>query len=114
MAGVQSAFPARSNPWCFGYNGGLDVVACETTVNSEQQDDIQHRLDATGLVCPEPVMLLHGKVRAMAPGELLEVIATDPSTERDIPRFCQFLGHSLELHESQGTTFRYLIRKKIT
>ena len=79
---------------------------------SIDEQDIQHRLDATGLVCPEPVMLLHGKVRGMAPGELLEVIATDPSTERDIPRFCQFLGHTLELHEADGERFRYLIRKK--
>lgn len=37
----------------------------------------QHCLDATGLLCPEPVMLLHGKVRDMAPGEVLEVQATE-------------------------------------
>ena len=71
-----------------------------------------HTLDATGLLCPEPVMLLHGKVRDMAPGEVLEVLATDPSTERDVPRFCQFLGHTLLLHEASEQGFRYLIRKK--
>ena len=79
---------------------------------SIDEQEIQHHLDATGLVCPEPVMLLHGKVRSMPAGELLEVIATDPSTERDIPRFCQFLGHTLEAHDQQGSIFRYLIRKK--
>lgn len=73
---------------------------------------IQHYLDASGLVCPEPVMLLHGRVREMAAGELLEVIATDPSTERDIPRFCEFLGHTLEVREREGERFRYVIRKK--
>ena len=71
-----------------------------------------HQLDACGLLCPEPVMLLHSKVRDMGPGEVLEVLATDPSTERDIPRFCQFLGHTLLQHEQQGERFRYLIRKK--
>lgn len=50
-------------------------------------------LDATGLNCPEPVMMLHNKVRDLAPGGLLKVIATDPSTRRDIPKFCVFLGH---------------------
>jgi tRNA 2-thiouridine synthesizing protein A len=74
--------------------------------------DIQHRLDASGLLCPEPVMLLHNKVRDMAPGEVLEVLATDPSTERDVPKFCQFLGHNLVLHEQTESGFRYLIRKK--
>ena len=72
----------------------------------------KHQLDTCGLLCPEPVMLLHSKVRDMAPGEVLEVLATDPSTERDIPRFCQFLGHTLLQHEQQGERFRYLIRKK--
>jgi tRNA 2-thiouridine synthesizing protein A len=72
-----------------------------------------HTLDARGLYCPEPVMLLHNVVRDMAVGELLEVIATDPSTERDIPRFCQFLGHELLLQEAEEGSFRYLIRKQL-
>lgn len=75
-------------------------------------DEIHHHLDACGLLCPEPVMLLHNRVRDMAPGELLEVLATDPSTERDIPRFCQFLGHTLVAHERHQERYRYLIRKK--
>lgn len=74
---------------------------------------ITHHLDARGLYCPEPVMMLHNKVRDMQAGELLEVIATDPSTTRDIPKFCGFLGH--ELVEKQELTatkeFRFVIRK---
>ena len=75
--------------------------------------DIQphHHLDATGLLCPEPVMMLHGKVRDMAPGEVLEVRATDPSTERDIPKFCQFLGHELVKQLEEDDLFIYLIRR---
>lgn len=75
--------------------------------------NIAHRLDARGLRCPEPVMMLHNTVRDMAPGELLEVIATDPSTTRDIPKFCRFLGHAL-LAQEEGPApgeFRYVIRK---
>lgn len=68
-------------------------------------------LDATGLYCPEPVMLLHNKVRDMAVGELLEVIATDPSTERDIPKFCAFLGHQLVEQRVIGDCYHYVIRK---
>ena len=71
----------------------------------------QHHLDTTGLYCPEPVMLLHNKVRDMQGGEVVEVLATDPSTERDIAKFCHFLGHSLLLAEQDGERFRYLIRK---
>lgn len=70
-----------------------------------------HILDATGLFCPEPVMLLHNKIREIAVGETLQVLATDPSTQRDIPKFCRFLGHELiEQDEFEGH-FRYWLRK---
>lgn len=68
-------------------------------------------LDTTGLLCPEPVMMLHTRIKDVAPGECLRVIATDPSTLRDIPRFCQFLGHELVSQQTHETTFEYLIRR---
>ncbi len=70
-----------------------------------------HILDATGLYCPEPVMLLHNKIRDIAVGEVLQVLATDPSTQRDIPRFCRFLGHELLAEEEFDGNYRYLVRK---
>lgn len=73
---------------------------------------ISHHLDARGLMCPEPVMMLHKIVRQMQPGELLEVYATDPSTERDIPKFCQFLRHTLVTHRvTENGEFYYVIQK---
>jgi tRNA 2-thiouridine synthesizing protein A len=69
-------------------------------------------LDASGLNCPEPVMILHQKVRDLQGGGLLKVIATDPSTQRDIPKFCVFLGHELVGQQADGATFLYWIRKK--
>ncbi len=71
----------------------------------------QHRLDASGLYCPEPVMMLHDQVRVMQSGEVVEVIATDPSTTRDIPKFCAFLGHELIAQQQQDDLFTYYIRK---
>ncbi|MFN0001475.1 MAG: sulfurtransferase TusA [Pseudohongiellaceae bacterium] len=71
-----------------------------------------HLLDASGLICPEPVMLLHKKIREIAEGETLLVIATDPSSNRDIQKFCLFLGHTLFQTIEDGQTFRYYIRKQ--
>jgi tRNA 2-thiouridine synthesizing protein A len=68
-------------------------------------------MDARGLVCPEPVMMLHGRIADLNEGQVLRVIATDPSTTRDIPRFCQFLNHELLETEEQGGEFVYLIRR---
>jgi len=74
---------------------------------------ITHQLDACGLLCPEPVMMLHKVVRTMQSGELLAVQATDPSTQRDIPKFCQFLGHVLVKAEIlESGEFYYVIQKK--
>lgn len=70
-------------------------------------------LDATGLFCPEPVMMLHNKVRDLPAGGLLKVLATDPSTKRDIPKFCMFLGHELVEQGEEGDVLLYWIRKKI-
>lgn len=70
-----------------------------------------HELDTSGLMCPEPVMMLHGKVGELAKGDVLKVIATDPSTTRDIPKFCQFLGFPLLAQEQQGDVYLYFIEK---
>ncbi len=70
-----------------------------------------HILDARGLYCPEPVMMLHNCVRDMASGEVLHVVATDPSTQRDIPKFCTFLEHELLGQCVEGEFFVYYIRK---
>ncbi len=67
-------------------------------------------LDTQGLFCPEPVMMLHNAVRDAKPGDVIKVLATDPSTERDIPKFCQFLGHELLSVSSADEGWTYFIR----
>lgn len=73
---------------------------------------VDKTLDTSGLLCPEPVMMLHKAVREIQGGQVIEVIATDPSTTRDIPKFCTFLGHELLSQEEVGNTWVYRIRKK--
>lgn len=68
-------------------------------------------LDTSGLLCPEPVMLLHKAIRELASGHTIRVIATDPSTRRDIPKFCLFLGHELLLQEEKENRYIYHIKK---
>jgi len=59
------------------------------------QTPFDHELDTRGLLCPEPVMMLHQSIRSAEAGACIKVVATDPSTQRDIPKFCGFLGHTL-------------------
>lgn len=55
----------------------------------------QHELDTLGLICPEPIMLLHKTIRKANSGDVIHIIANDPATTRDIPNFCRHLGHTL-------------------
>lgn len=68
-------------------------------------------LDTCGLYCPEPVMMLHNAVRDASVGEVIVVVATDPATMRDIPKFCTFLGHSLVSQEENDGKYTYRVRK---
>lgn len=74
-------------------------------------ETINKYLDASGLLCPEPVMLLHKAVREAAVGDVIEVVATDPSTIRDVPKFCIFLGHELLSQKTENNKYVYYIRK---
>lgn len=78
---------------------------------TEKNYTVDRHLDACGLLCPEPVMLLHKAMREASAGHYIEVIATDPSTQRDIPNFCEFLGHKLTLNELRGDQYIFHIRK---
>ncbi|MBB1310663.1 MULTISPECIES: sulfurtransferase TusA [unclassified Pseudoalteromonas] len=70
-----------------------------------------HQLDAIGLRCPEPVMMIRSAVRKMENGETLLIIADDPSTTRDIPSFCMFMDHTLLKKEVDAIPYRYLVKK---
>ncbi|MFV1872888.1 MAG: sulfurtransferase TusA [Oleiphilus sp.] len=77
----------------------------------QTQYDSTEILDTQGLYCPEPIMMLHSKMDELSVGAQLLIIATDPATKRDIPKFCQFLGHKLLKQQESDQSFQYLIEK---
>ena len=78
---------------------------------TEQFSVAQYQLDALGLRCPEPVMMVRKTVRGMQLGETLLIVYDDPATVRDIPSFCRHMDHTLLASETTTTPYRYLIRK---
>ena len=73
-------------------------------------------LDARGLLCPLPVIRTQDRVRTLAPGRQLEVVATDAGTLEDIPAWCRVHGHELIALETMdeepggGPVYRFRIR----
>ena len=60
-------------------------------------------LDARGLLCPLPVIRVQDRIKHLASGDVLEVIATDPGTLHDIPAWCRVHGHRLtDARNAQG------------
>ncbi|NIP72541.1 MAG: sulfurtransferase TusA family protein [Gammaproteobacteria bacterium] len=54
-----------------------------------------HQLDARRLLCPMPVIRVQHRAAQLAPGDLLEVICTDPGAANDIPAWCRVHGHTV-------------------
>ena len=80
------------------------------TFNPPQADKT---LEAEGLRCPEPVMMVRKTIRNMQDGEVLLVKADDPSTTRDIPSFCRFMDHQLIDSQTEELPFQYLIKNSM-
>ena len=74
-------------------------------------ESADYQLDAIGLRCPEPVMMVRLKIREMQIGETVTVTADDHSTTRDIPSFCRFMEHELLDFQSGKSPYQYVIKK---
>jgi len=58
--------------------------------------------DAGDLGCGDLLLPLRGRMRALAPGQVLRLIARDPSAPEDLPAWCGVTGHRL-LHANHPT-----------
>jgi tRNA 2-thiouridine synthesizing protein A len=68
--------------------------------------------DATGLLCPLPVLRANRKLRELEVGGLLTVRATDPAAEQDFPAYCRQTGHELIATSREGDVLVFVIRKR--
>jgi len=67
-------------------------------------------IDATGLLCPLPVLKARKRLKAMKSGAILRVLADDPAAVIDMPHFCAEQGHVL-IGVSDNHPQSYLIQK---
>ena len=54
-----------------------------------------YELDATGLICPMPVIKTQDFVEDLSNGDTLEVLCTDPGALNDVTAWCRINGHKL-------------------
>jgi tRNA 2-thiouridine synthesizing protein A len=69
-------------------------------------------LDATGLLCPLPVLKARRALREVPAGGILVVLATDPGAVKDFEHFCKTTGcELLEAGEEPDGVLRFRLRK---
>jgi len=74
--------------------------------------DLLVEVDARGLSCPMPIVRTAQAIRDLPSGNLVEVLATDPGSQRDFVAWCRSTGHTLIEHSTDGPVHRFLIRRK--
>ncbi|MCP4204649.1 MAG: sulfurtransferase TusA family protein [bacterium] len=69
----------------------------ELTIKAETESEIvaSETLDTSGLLCPLPVYKASVALKKLSPGEVLELICTDPGSLADIPALANQSGHKL-------------------
>ena len=72
---------------------------------------IPARLDLTGLKCPLPALRTAKALKALSPGDVLEVHCTDPLAVIDIPNLVRETGDKLEIAERTEERIVFLIEK---
>ena len=68
-------------------------------------------LDATGLLCPLPVLKLRKRLKSLGVGDLIAMQADDPAAVIDVPHFCAEAGHDLVVAKEADGVQTYIIRK---
>ena len=69
-------------------------------------------LDATGLLCPLPVLKARRALRQVPAGGILQVLATDPGAVKDFEHFCRTTGcELLEAGEEAAGVLRFRLKK---
>jgi tRNA 2-thiouridine synthesizing protein A len=69
------------------------------------------KLDLSGLKCPLPALMTRKALKALQPGDRLEVHCTDPLSAIDIPVLIRETGDKIEFTERAEQRIVFLIEK---
>jgi tRNA 2-thiouridine synthesizing protein A len=69
-------------------------------------------IDTRGMNCPLPILKAKKALAEMQTGEILKVVATDPSSTRDFQAFARQTGNELVEQSQEGTEYIHLMRRR--
>ena len=69
-------------------------------------------VDARGLACPEPVLLLRAALRDATAGARVLLLATDPLAGVDVKAWCARSGNAFVAERSAGDVVEFEVEKR--
>lgn len=69
-------------------------------------------LNLKGLSCPLPIVKTAKAMKDVAPGDMIEVFATDPGSVPDFKAWAQSTGNQLVEATQEGAVYRFVLKKK--
>ncbi|MEY3759546.1 MAG: sulfurtransferase TusA family protein [Methylococcaceae bacterium] len=74
--------------------------------------EFSQEVDASGLLCPLPLLRLKKMLMIMASGDVVKIIATDPAAHLDFGVFTNQAGHQIIELIKQDNQQIFYIKKK--
>ena len=71
-----------------------------------------HHVDARGLSCPMPIVQTAMAMKAVPSGELVELLATDAGSVKDVAAWARSTGNELVEQSVDGGVYRFVLRRK--
>ena len=69
-------------------------------------------LDLSGLECPLPILKTKKKLNEILSGDIINIICTDPGSQRDFEAFARQTGHQLIESKQESNFFQFKLKKK--
>ena len=68
-------------------------------------------IDCMGLYCPMPIVNTTRQMKAMQPGQVLEVMADDEGIKQDMPNWAKMTGNEFLGIEEEDGKYHVFVRK---
>ena len=65
-------------------------------------------IDASGLLCPFPLLQLQKKLKQVPTGEVVQLISTDKGSIKDVHSFCEQTSHALIDEQIDYVHYRFV------
>jgi tRNA 2-thiouridine synthesizing protein A len=68
-------------------------------------------IDALGKKCPIPIIMLADRIREVAIGQTIEVLADDPAAKSDLPAWCMLKSQEFVRIRELASGWSFLVRR---